>query len=392
MPPVTRHALSTDICGSKVILFLGAGASAPLGLPLMDSFMDVLEGQMNRKLLAILQGMLEMPGKSRDLEILFGTFEEYDKIADYLRGDRNWSGMLGRSHGQAVEGLIGAADKIRHLASRVVLDEYSNVEVQQLLRLYEDFVLLFVESNRERHVPVSTTNYDLAIETLADASDHNYDLVDGFTRDNVRRWDPSIFYRYGATPKDEPTILLFKLHGSCNWRVNRQTKVVTKESTAELVSADSIFDNALIWPAQTKSIKEGPYETNYDYLEQCLMQAEFCVVIGFSFRDEVIKRYFAKALERNGKLKVALVDPRAQALLQDLLRVEASATMRGPQSTIVVRRPDGRPVHGIPTRFERDALPLIVAALSKLGFPLDGQRVAALSTRQAQVRGAASEA
>ena len=347
---------------------------------------------MDPKSLAGLQGMYERPGKSRDLEILFETLEDYDKIAEYARSDRNVSGMLGRSQAQVVKTLSQAAERIRHLAATVVLQQYSNVKVAQVLSLYEDFSLLLVESKERRHVPIFTTNYDVAIEMLADASDHKYDLIHGFTRDNVRRWDPSIFYRYRATPTDKPTILLFKLHGSCNWRVNRQTKAVTKESTAELVSADSLFGNALMWPAQTKSIKEGPYKTNYDYLEQCLMQAEFCVVIGFSFRGEVIKRYFTKALERNRKLKVALVDPRAQALLQDLLRVEASVTMPGPQSTIVVRRPDGRPVYGIPTRFERDAVPVIVRALSRLGFPLDGQRVAALSTRQAEVRGTASGA
>jgi hypothetical protein len=392
MPPVKKHAVSPDICGSRVILFLGAGASAPLGLPLMGSFMKVLEGQMNRKLLQIMQGMFAMPGKSSDLEILFDTLGDYDKIANYCRGDRNWTGMLGRSRGQGVENLIGAAEKIRRLAAKVVLEEYSNVRVAELRNLYEGIVLLFAESSGRRHVPIFTTNYDLAIETLAHASDTEFDLVDGFTRDNVRRWDPSIFYRYRATASSEPTILLFKLHGSCQWRVHMQTEEVTKESTAELVGADSAYDNALMWPAETKSIKKGPYETNYNYLEQCLMQAEACLVIGFSFRDELIKRYFAKAMDLNEKLKVALVDPHAEALAQDLLGgkptaetleqdrlgVEPTTTIPGPEETIVVRRSDGTLVHGIPTCFEPDELPHIVKALLRVGFPLDGERAAAL--------------
>ena len=122
------------------------------------------------------------------------------------------------------------------------------------------------------------------------------------------------------------------------------------------------------------------------------MQAEACVVIGFSFRDPVIKGYFVKALDRNDKLKVALIDPRAQALAQDLLEVEPSATIAAPESTIVVRRSDGRLVHGIPSCFEPDELPSIVKALLSLDFPLDSQRAAALSKQQAQVRGTDSEA
>lgn len=276
--------------------------------------------------------------------------------------------------------MTGAAEKIRRLAAKVMLQEYSNVAVAEVRRLYDDFLVLFAESNIEHHVPVFTTNYDLAIERLADVSLTGFDLVDGFTHDTMRQWDPSIFYRYRATAKDEPTILLFKLHGSCSWRVKKDTEVVTKESTAELVTADSTYDNALMWPAQTKSIMKGPYETNYNYLEQCLMQAEACLVVGFSFRDEVIKRYFAKALDLNEKLKVALVDPHAEALAQDLLEGKPTKTIPGREQTIAVRRPDGRLVHGIRTRFEPDKLPGIVRALLSLGFPLDSQRAAALST------------
>jgi hypothetical protein len=133
-----------------------------------------------------------------------------------------------------------------------------------------------------------------------------------------------------------------------------------------------------MWPAETKSIEDGPFETNYDYLEQCLSQAELCVVIGFSFRDEVIKRYFAKALDRSGKLRLALIDPRAPDLAQKLLEVGPAATERAPEDTSVVRRPDGRLVHAIQTRFEPDELPRIVKALLRLGLPLHSERVEAL--------------
>jgi len=50
--------LSQDICGSRVILFLGAGASASLGLKLMDSFMDLLMQQMGEALQRVMQEML----------------------------------------------------------------------------------------------------------------------------------------------------------------------------------------------------------------------------------------------------------------------------------------------------------------------------------------------
>ncbi len=379
MLPVKKHAVSPAICRSKVILFLGAGASQPLDLPLMDSFMDVLEGEMDRKSKAIVQRMYTMPDKSRDLEILFDTFNDYDKIAHYFRHDPNFSSMPGRSPAAGVENLMGRVNEIRPLVEKVVLREYSKVPVDKVRRLYQDLILLFAESNTGHHVPVFTTNYDLAIEKLAEVSDHSFYLVDGFTVENVRRWDPSMFYRYRTTEKDEPTILLFKLHGSCQWRVNKdEPKEVTKESTVELCSPDSAFDNALMWPGETKRIKEGPHETNYNYLEQCLMNAEACLVIGFSFRDEVINRYFAKALDLNEKLKVALVDPEAETLAQGLLGDESSMTMRASQDTILVRRSDAVRIRAIPTRFEPDELPQIVKALLNFGFPLDSVRAQGL--------------
>ena len=41
--------LSSDICNSDIILLTGAGASAPLGLRLMTSFMDLLENKVGKK-------------------------------------------------------------------------------------------------------------------------------------------------------------------------------------------------------------------------------------------------------------------------------------------------------------------------------------------------------
>jgi NAD-dependent SIR2 family protein deacetylase len=393
MPPVKKYAVSPDICASKLILFLGAGASASLGLPLMDSFMDVLEAGMDRKSLATVQAIYTMPGKSRDLEVVFDTFRDYDKIAHYFRYDPN----LSRTPA-GLDSLMARVDRIRGRAMELVLQQYSEVRTEELRRLYRDFVLLLAESNKHQHLPIFTTNYDLAIETLAEDSAADsfggFELVDGFTRDNVRRWDPSLFDRFGETSEGEATILLFKLHGSCQWRVRKHTEEVTKESTPQLEGKESTYDNGVMWPGETKRIKKGPHETNYNYLEQCLMQAEACVVVGFSFRDPVIKGYFVKALDLNEKLKVALVDPHAEplaqellggklngeALEQDVLGVEPTTTMPAPEETIVVRRSDGTVIHGIPTHFEPDELPHIVKALLRIGFPLDSERVAGLFT------------
>ena len=358
--------LSPDSCGSRVILFLGAGASASLGLKLMDSFMDLLVQQMGEALERVMQKILKSPTPKMDLENLFERIEEYERVAQWCSRQPPWAKVVGTKE---YRDLMGDVSQIRELAQTLVVTHYSGIDPNSVVRVYRDFLLLLLDSNRPTHLPVFTTNYDTAIEEFVDASEEGFELVDGFSPGSRREWSPdTTFHQYSAASTAARTLLLFKLHGSSTWRVRKNTLQFTKESIAEPASDQSPYENALVWPGLTKAIKKGPYQTNYTYLEACLGSAELCIVIGFSFRDEVIRGYFQKALNSNASLQLAIIDPNVQEV------VDSTGLLQGLQLRLF--QPDsplieGGVVLGIPARFGPKELPLIVTALSQLDFAWD---------------------
>ena len=58
--------------------------------------------------------------------------------------------------------------------------------------------------------------------------------------------------------------------------------------------------------------------TAYDYLEQCLDKADSCLVIGYSFRDYDTLMRFKSAKLSNKHLKIAVLDPSAEAICEYL--------------------------------------------------------------------------
>lgn len=343
--------LCPDVCGSKLILFLGAGASVTLGLRLMGPFMDLLEQDMGSALLEFMREMFKVHGAYRDLEVLFETIEKYESTASWCAGQPAWKRVIST---QQFSDFLGDVKQIKKRAAELVVSHYSQVDANSVLRLYKDFLLLLLESNSPRHLPVFTTNYDTAIEDFVDTAGDEFQLFDGFSTGSRRVWSPDILHQYRAKSANAQRyrILLFKLHGSSTWRLNTRTRKYSKESTAEPAAEGSAHENALVWPGLTKTIKEGPYETHYAYLEECLRHAQLCVVVGFSFRDQVIRDHFTDALAANQLLRIAVIDPNAEAVAKERLEAE-----------------DFTRVKPIVARFEVGQLTPITFELSKISFP-----------------------
>lgn len=347
----TGDELSPDVCSSKMILFLGAGASAALGLDLMGSFMDRLErGIPEHK--GVLQQMYSARGGKRDLEFLFERLEDYRTVEDYCQNDPNW--QLAASPDK-VTTLMRIVEVIRSRTQSLVVSHYAGVNPVKTVGHYNFLFTGLLEANVPRHLPVFTTNYDTAVETYVDRQD--WQLIDGFRAGQVHEWSPDQEfhgYQYSVRGTARRTILLFKLHGSSSWYRRRDTDEVIKAGgLSTCMSEDPNFENALVWPRQTKHVPQGPYEVNYRYLRECLGLAKWCVVIGFSFRDEQIKRYFTSALMANPELRLVLIDPRAEAVIGETLELT-----------------DRKRVNSIASEFSHKELSAISAELTRLGLPL----------------------
>jgi hypothetical protein len=360
------NELSEDICRTRTILFLGAGASEALGLDLMDSFMNRLESDISPAHVPVLQQMYSARGGKRDLEVLFERLEDYRTVQDYCQNDPNWRRAV-RADG--VSTLMQVVEAIRTRTESLVVSHYAEVDPVKAVGHYSFLFGGLLEENMPRHLPVFTTNYDTAVETYTDRQ--HYELIDGFPAGQVHRWSPDEeFHQYQHRVRGTArrTVLLFKLHGSSSWYRRRGTDIVIKAGgMATRMSQDPNYENALVWPRQTKNVPQGPYEVNYRYLRECLGLAKWCMVIGFSFRDEEIKRYFVNAFAANSELRLVIVDPHAQEVIDQTLQLT-----------------DGKRANAIASEFSIDQLPAIAAELTKLGFPVQVKpRSGAAATVQA---------
>lgn len=319
---------SGGIIGTRGLVFLGAGASQPLGKLMMAEFIDDCKkagppwGNLFESIVA----------KQKDLEYLL---EQLDALASmkYLH-DFDYSSINppGRSLGIVPVSpvmpkfpprpLPDAARDLLNWTKRRVFEHYGTLILDDTAR--KSLSKLFDLTNaRDSHTVVFTTNYDPAVEEFCRLEKRH--LLDGFVRDTWGRedyWDRS---GYDTPELAKPgAVVLFKLHGSTTW-VAQGGRVVK----ARPIYADdkALAKNVLIYPATKKVAIDDPYFTAYDYLEKCLTSAKFCVFVGYSFRDYDMLMRLRAAQAWSPHLKVIVLDPAAKRIskmLKTEIGVEAT--------------------------------------------------------------------
>jgi hypothetical protein len=293
-------AVSNSIVKAPCVVFLGAGASKPLGLMLMREFVFSVKNSSPPD-----SELFEAVCKqSEDLEYLFEQFAELE-TKDYLSFQTNPRTIM---HGS---GLQMAAGRLNSwLREKVFLHYRSIDENNKNLALLANILNPLLEKSSP--VVVFTTNYDPAVEVLSRGA-LKCSLVDGFRLDPLRQeyfWDREVFDKV-SFPSGINSLVLFKLHGSTDW-VQRGARIV--KSVPMFGGEDALHRNVLIFPATRKIAIEDPYFTSYDYLGRCLAKARFCLVVGYSFRDyDALTRFKAAKIE-NPSMTISILDHNANKL------------------------------------------------------------------------------
>jgi hypothetical protein len=309
------------ILHSPLLLFLGAGASNPLGRALMQPFVAKLKDTIRKNDPSALSELLNrlIRFRSQDLEEILG---ELDTI-------------IGLDYARAIEGVYfeanvpqsfqitpAAAVMLRKSIEHEVIREYRTVSPEATVNVYSPlFELIFSHIDPAvQCLPVFTTNYDPAVENFCALKHSDYELTDGFYYDKATRehfWQENVFDGFDLT-KGKRNIVLFKLHGSVDWlRVKSADRIRRALAMYDEMDADA-YENVLIYPATRKIAVEEPYFTAYDYYQKCCERAKVCLAIGYSFRDYDALTRLRGAMTGNPKLHLALLSPDAQAVLKTL--------------------------------------------------------------------------
>ena len=218
-------APSPSILNSPVLLLLGAGASAPLGKLLMNSFVEKLSKSVGESKPA---AMLELLKKFRgsDLEAIMGELETITEM-DYASSvDGSYRVQTRDSTGSTFsESTTFSLDRktavrLRSIIRHEVIREFRDINGEQAVHLYGPlFDCIFSPIDPKRNcLVIFTTNYDPAIEVFCREKHKEYNLCDGFAYDPSDRhnyWHRSVFDDFQLDPYKRNLVLFLPFR---QWR------------------------------------------------------------------------------------------------------------------------------------------------------------------------------
>lgn len=330
--PSSSPTRASVIASAPVVLLLGAGASAPLGLPTMSQFWDRIAAVASREVWDArdaLNGILDVfqtdEGDGHpDLEELLALLERYKTYSDIIFDDpyfgfpskltinafgpyfhQKYRSELDRSFDRVVwlsKGISRLTETMPKLIHSLYWPRLTSPQsAARVVALFSPLVHLLLRDLSLPFVPIFSTNYDPLVEKYCEVTNSNLEY--GFERQGARlRWNNS---RFGLFQPDggKSNVVLFKLHGSLAWRRE----------------GDDIYDyglslnsgpgeSALIYPTATKEYPyEEPFKTGYRYLGDCLSRAKVAIAIGYTFRDRGIHYVIKEAEQLNPELRFFLV-------------------------------------------------------------------------------------
>jgi len=331
---------------APVVLFAGAGASAPIGFPTSKQIMNNMglephDENKLRRITSLGDLLIKIHSKL--------SVKDNEAILDFLRlynEKSNVGGNIPSNLGfdivkERLKEYIGfdiddptkididdpTKEKIfelfdNHLNDMRRLERnikrsmhrfygFTSQHSEGTQKIYEPLMDLLLREQimGEIHeLPIFTTNYDLVFDRLRRMNFMDfYDFRDGFKPDNETEdyiFDDREYTRRRQTKA--PVIKLYKLHGSLNW-ANRieDNRIVRLSTTSPLYDDPNYRAPLIIYPAGYGPYPRDEFHILHEHFEESLINASKCIVIGFSFRDigrinhyiEDVMKYENKELE-----------------------------------------------------------------------------------------------
>ena len=325
---MTSSSLNVEVIKNKHVLFVGAGASAPLGLKPTQPFLELLIQELPK---LILEGFrIEMGEQSQttlnqvfaqaaqhfevdlpDSEVVLDYLNYLSKACDKLNSLPAIFMQLAKTGGNTgVHRQWGDMfSQLQGHIQKIIVEHYSTVDGKLASKIYKPLLNLLCRQGQA--LPIYTTNYDWAFEHLAEANEADLYIEDGFMKTPTgERWARQAFDTFQCHPQ-KVNLVLFKLHGSTSWYKEEAPPHSIRKfprPAPELAGSRA----ALIYPTQVKpqATQEEPFQTGYAYFRETMMHANLGIIIGFSFRDPAINETIRYALANNSNLKLAVIEPK----------------------------------------------------------------------------------
>jgi len=285
----------------SVAFFFGAGASVEAGVPdtvgLIAKFRDITKDKNLSEFITQLEEWAANNGRTVDIELVLAILESISQWQD--------NPMSCVAAIQSLPKGFDAKTLLLELRDFIKSEVLIKPEKIQYLAPLRGFI------SASPGLRVFSANYDTAIELFC--AEHKLRYRDGFDE----AWNIEVFNDKNID------LLLFKLHGSITWyRSDRgrflKIPILTADSSVELVTRERAH-LLMLYPAQKFDYVEPLFELLLQSKRE-LANIRTLVVVGYTFRDEHIRRMFWDIARDNPEFNLVLIDPRAKDIYEKRLR------------------------------------------------------------------------
>jgi hypothetical protein len=336
----------------RITFFFGAGASAEFGIPLMrkmaENFKDILNKQGSPEQQYIYNEIIQMlkddMGPDVDIEAIFSVI---DGLQDYNIEN------IGELSIYISKKFFGDTPLRKNIVNRTILESLEK-DFQRFIRrsctlkspYREKMVNVFTGFFNAIGEIVNTpsTGHRVKHDTRWTLFTTNYDrCLEAFWRENVRIVLDTGFRDEGGSLGTDGTLhadhflhssgselqflrhgrpgrlRLVKLHGSTTWLIRQDTGEIEEkpfdiDQGVDLGTGPMYIDEVVIYPLRQKQLYVDPYIQMFFLLNKELQYNNVWIVIGYSFRDPVIRNIFSNNFK--GGNKMILIHPHPEEVKQ----------------------------------------------------------------------------
>ncbi|NVM55359.1 MAG: SIR2 family protein [Candidatus Helarchaeota archaeon] len=291
---------------SEVVFFLGSGASVNAGVPDTFAFVkefrgSVTDGDKQTTINKVIDTLKEWKRGEIDIELLLETLikldtKEKEPLLKFFKGGKFILGDYSEKR--------PIIDDLKDFIKKKAIVKPEKIKyLRPLLSFIEEFHTLDIIS----------VNYDICVEQFC--NEYKLTYQDGFDI----YWNPKVF------ETENTDIRLYKLHGSVMWYQSDKggyikLPVMTGKGDVKLITGERA-ESLMLYPMQKWEYAE-PFLELLVQIKHILESenCKFLIVIGYSFRDDHIKRMLWDVAKKNRNLNLIIVDPKAQQVYNDKLK------------------------------------------------------------------------
>jgi len=207
---------------------------------------------------------------------------------------------------------------------------------QGLISFYEDY---------EHPLRIFSLNYDLCVETACEKLRGVYPERGFYPRryddENLARtWHWQLLDE-SVVENESKTILLYKLHGSVDWKRHEGGKLTFEDSINNIDSKNA----AIIFGTSYKLQYYDPFLYLFQEFRKWSLQAKLIIAIGYGFIDEHVNGIIGQALNNDAEMKLlwvapvfAVEDKKAEVMAAEVGKVEKALQLNIADGSKVIRR------------------------------------------------------